>query len=79
MVKEEAMDLEKIQALHKKCQAQECDLYSFLEKEFPELSIEDRLKVMASVLNEHLEEYEYNQADKLKREDYSITKFYPKK
>ncbi|MRI59104.1 MAG: hypothetical protein C6H99_06335 [Epsilonproteobacteria bacterium] len=79
MAKEEAMDLEKIKNLHQKCQKQKSDLYTFLEEELPQLNVEDRLKVMAEVLNEHLEEYEYDQADKLKREEYSITKFYPKK
>jgi len=76
MVKEKEVDIEK---LHRKCQEGECDLYSFLEKELPELSIEDRLKVMAEILNDYLEEYDYDQADKLKRESYSITKFKPKK
>ncbi|BCD68780.1 hypothetical protein [Nitratiruptor sp. YY09-18] len=73
------MDLEKIKKLHNSCQEQEHDLYSYLEKTLPELDIEERLKVMASILNEYLDEYEYNQKDKLKRQDYSITKFFPKK
>ena len=73
------MDLEKIKKLHEKCCQGRSDLYSFLEEELPELSTEDRLKVMAQVLNEHLDEYEYDQRDKLKRDDYSITKFFPKK
>ena len=58
---------------------QECDLYSFLEKELPELSIEERLKVMAEVLNEYLEEYNYDSSKKIKRDAYSITQFHPKK
>ncbi len=68
-----------IEVLHKKCQKSDCDLYSFLEKELPDLDIEERLRVMAEILNDYLEEYDYNQADKLKRDSYSITKFYPKK
>ena len=72
------MDLKKIATLHEKCKECGDDLYSFLEREFPDISIEERLKIMASILNEHLEEYEFNQADKLKREGYSITKFCPK-
>ena len=68
-----------IKTLHSKCKEGTCDLYSFLEKELPDLDIEARLKVMAEILNDYLEEYDYNQADKLKRDSYSITKFYPKK
>ena len=76
MAKEEAMDIKR---LHEKCKTQECDLYSFLEKELPELTIEDRLKVMAEVLNEYLEEYAYDSTKKIKRDAYSITQFHPKK
>ena len=68
-----------IEALHRKCQEKGCDLYSFLEQEFPKLSIEERLKVMAEILNDYLEEYEYDQKDKLKRQSYFITRFFPKK
>jgi len=73
------MDLKEIKELNQKCQAQKKDLYSFLEEEFPDMAIEKRLEVMANVLNEHLEDYTYNQADKLKKEGYAITKFYPKR
>ncbi len=73
------MDLKEIAKLHEKCKECGEDLYSFLEREFPDISIEERLKIMASILNEHLEEYDYDQADKLKREDYSITRFHPKR
>jgi hypothetical protein len=68
-----------IKEIHQKCQKQSEDLYSFLEKELPSLTVDERLKVMAEVLNDYLEEYEYNQKDKLKKEEYSITKFFPKK
>ena len=70
------MDIKK---LHEKCKTQQSDLYSFLEKELPELSIEDRLKLMAEVLNEYLEEYNYDNTKKIKRDAYSITQFHPKK
>ncbi len=73
------MDLKKIADLHEKCKECGEDLYSFLEREFPDISIEERLRIMASILNEHLEEYDYDQADKLKRDDYSITRFHPKR
>ncbi len=76
MAKEEAMDIAR---LHQKCKAQGSDLYSFLEKELPHLDIEKRLKVMAEVLNEYFEEYEYDSSKKIKRDVYSITQFHPKK
>ena len=34
---------------------------------------------MAEVLNEYLEEYEYDSSKKIKRDAYSITQFHPKK
>jgi len=73
------VDLKRIEELHKECKKGDKDLYSFLEERHPELSIEERLKMMAEVLNEYLEEYHYDQADKLKKEGYSITRFVPKK
>ncbi len=73
------MDLKRIEELHKECKKGDKDLYSFLEERHPDISIEDRLKLMAEVLNEYLEEYDYDQSDKLKKEGYSITRFVPKK
>ncbi len=72
------MDLNEITKLHNRCLQGDCDLYTFLEQEFPDISIEERLKIMAEILNEFLEEYYFDTQDKLKRDDYSITRFFPK-
>ena len=68
-----------IKALHQHCKEQSKDLYTFLEEKLPHLDTEGRLKVMAEILNDYLEEYEFNQKDKLKRDEYSITRFFPKR
>ena len=71
---------ENIKKLHKKCKGQDKDLYMFLKEEFPELSTEERLKYLATILNDFLEEYEWNEnAPRHRDEGYSIVKFYPKK
>ena len=74
------MDLSEknIKNLHNKCKNQDKDLYSFLKKEFPELSTEDRLKYLSTILNDFFEEYKFNNEDRLSDEGYSIVKFYPK-
>jgi len=69
-----------IEKLHNKCKSQDKDLYMFLKDEFPKMDIEDRLKYLATILNDFLEEYEWNEdAPRHKDEGYSIVKFYPKK
>jgi len=71
---------ENIKKLHNKCKLQDKDLYLFLKNEFPHLDIEDRLKYLSTILNDFLEEYEYNEkAPRHKDEGYSIVKFFPKK
>jgi DNA-binding transcriptional regulator GbsR (MarR family) len=71
---------ENIKKLHQKCKQQDKDLYMFLKDEFPDLSTEDRLKYLATVLNDFLEEYEWDEkAPRHKDEGYSIVKFFPKK
>jgi len=74
------MDLseEYIAKLHNKCKNQTDDLYMFLKKEFPDMDIEDRLKYLATILNDFLEEYRWNDNDRHSDEGYSIVKFYPK-
>ena len=45
----------------------------FLKKEFPDISIEDRLKYLATILNDFFEDYEFDEnAPRHKDEDYSI-------
>ncbi len=75
MAKEEKMDIKK---LHQECKEGKEDLYSYIAKKFPDKSTEERLKVMAHILNDYLEEYEYDQKNKLKENGYLITKFFPK-
>ena len=74
------LSVENIKKLHEKCKNQDEDLYMFLKKEFPNMKIEDRLKYLATILNDHFEDYEYDEnAPRHKDEGYSIVKFYPKK
>ena len=71
---------ENIKKLHNKCKSQDKDLYLFLKDEFPQMDIENRLKYLSTILNDFLEEYEWDEkAPRHKDEGYSIVKFYPKK
>ncbi|NPA88481.1 MAG: hypothetical protein GXO01_07190 [Epsilonproteobacteria bacterium] len=73
------LSIENIKRLNEKCQNQDKDLYMFLKDEFPEMDIEDRLKYLATILNDHFEDYEFNEdAPRHKDEGYSIVKFWPK-
>ncbi|NPA12252.1 MAG: hypothetical protein GXO62_08410 [Epsilonproteobacteria bacterium] len=73
------LSVENIKRLNEKCQNQNKDLYMFLKDEFPKLSTEERLKYLATVLNDYLEEYDYDEnAPRHKEDGYSIVKFYPK-
>jgi len=70
---------ENISRLHKKCQKQNKDLYLFLKDEFPELNVEERLKYLATILNDFFEDYEFDKdAPRHKDDGYSIVKFFPK-
>ena len=74
------LSVENIKKLHEKCKAQDKDLYMFLKEEMPDISTEDRLKYLATVLNDFIEEYEWD--EKVPRHSdggYSIVKFWPKK
>jgi predicted type IV restriction endonuclease len=69
-----------IRKLNEKCQNQDKHLYEFLKDEFPELSTEDRLKYLATILNYFFEDYAFDEKAKRHKEDgYSIVKFWPKK
>jgi hypothetical protein len=72
------LSVENIAKLHNKCKNQNDDLYIFLKKEFPDLSVEDRLKYLSTILNDFFEEYKFNQNDRHSDEGYSIVKFFPK-
>jgi hypothetical protein len=74
------LSVENIKRLHNKCKTQDKDLYMFLKEEMPDISTEDRLKYLATVLNDFIEEYEWDEkATRHKDDGYSIVKFYPKK
>ncbi len=69
---------ERIQRLHGEAQNQSEDLYTFLKKKFPDLPIEERLRYLAAILNDFLEEYRWENDDELKDEGYIVKRFYPK-
>jgi len=74
------LSVENIKRLHEKCKNQDKDLYMFLKDEMPDIPTEERLKYLASVLNDYIEEYEWNeQGERHSDEGYSIVKFYPKR
>ncbi|GAX86932.1 conserved hypothetical protein [Lebetimonas natsushimae] len=71
---------ENIKKLNEKCQNQDKHLYEFLKDEFPKLSTEERLKYLATILNDFFEDYEFDEkAPRHKEDGYSIVKFWPKK
>jgi len=72
------LSVENIAKLHNKCKNQDKDLYNFLKEEYPNISVEDRLKYLSTVLNDFFEEYKFDNEDRYKEEGYSIVKFFPK-
>jgi hypothetical protein len=78
---EEKLDLseEFIAQLNRECQNQSDHLYQFLKGRFPELSVEERLKYLATILNDHFDDYQFDQNGERARDGgYSIVKFFPK-
>ena len=75
------MTLEESKKLHQECQKSGCDLYTFLKDKFPDIKTEDRLKYLSIILNDFLEDYEFDEKseDRIKDDGYSIVKFKPKK
>jgi hypothetical protein len=63
--------------LHEEARKSGTDLYSFLKSRFPDLSVDDRLKWLAAILNDHLESYRFNDDDTLRDGGYIIKRFYP--
>jgi len=79
--KEGKLDLseENIKRLNDKCQTQDKHLYEFLKDEYPEITTEERLKYLATVLNDHFEDYDFDEkAERHKEDGYSIVKFWPR-
>ncbi len=64
--------------LNTKAQLQKEDLYTFLKKEMPDISAEDRLKYLSAVLNDFFEAYTYDNEDEFRADGYVIKRFYPK-
>lgn len=64
--------------LHTKAQMQKEDLYTFLKKEFPDLSAEERLQYLAAILNDYLEAYDFDPDDEYRVDGYIVKRFFPK-
>jgi len=64
--------------LNTRAQLQNDDLYTFLKREFPEISAEDRLKYLSAILNDFFEAYTFDSNDEFSSDGYIIKRFYPK-
>ncbi len=64
--------------LNTKVQLQKDDLYTFLKREFPDISAEDRLKYLSAVLSDFFEAYTFDSDDEFSADGYIIKKFYLK-
>ena len=64
--------------LNTKAQLQREDLYTFLKKTLPDISVEDRLKYLAAILNDCFEGYRFDSKDEFSEDGYIIKRFYPK-
>ncbi len=74
------LSVDNIKRLNEKCQKQNKHLYEFLKEEYPGLSTEERLKYLATVLNDYFDDYEFDEkVERYKEDGYSIVKFRPKK
>ena len=71
------LSLGTILKLHTRAQRQEKDLCTFLREELPELSVEDRLKYLAAILNDYFDAYRFDPEDEMSRDGYRIKRFYP--
>ena len=72
------LSVEHIAKLQAELQKQDADLYSFLKQRFPDISVEDRLKYLSTVLNDYFEAYEYDEEDEMSVDGYIIKRFFPK-
>ncbi len=64
--------------LHTRAQLQKEDLYSFLKKELPDITPEERLKYLSAILNDYLEAYDFDSSDEYSVDGYIVKRFYPK-
>ncbi len=47
---------ENIERLHRKIQSQQDDIYTFLMREYPDIAVEERLKYLATILNDFFDD-----------------------
>jgi len=73
------LSVEHIESLNEKIQAQDDDIYTFLQRVFPGLKVEDRLKYLATILNDHFDDYTFDENDEIRRDGYIIKRFFPKR
>ena len=75
----EQIDLsaENIAALHNDIVDAKKDIYTFLKERFAHLSVEERLKYLAAILNDHFDSYEKT-GKELRDGGYIIQEFVPK-
>ena len=73
------LSVEHIESLNEKIQAQDDDIYTFLQRVFPDLKVEDRLKYLATILNDHFDDYTFDENDEIRRDSYIIKRFFPKR
>ena len=78
MSKELDLSVENISKINAKVQAQDKDLYAFLKNEFADISVEDRLKYLSTILNDHFDDYEFDSKDEYSVDGYIVKRFYPK-
>ena len=64
--------------LHSRAQRQQEDLYSYLKRELPDLSPEERLQYLSAILNDYLESYRWDDSDEMRADGYIVKRFYPK-
>ncbi len=64
--------------LHTKAQLQKEDLYSFLKKELPDITPEERLQYLSAILNDYLEAYDFDSSDEYSVDGYIVKRFFPK-
>jgi len=72
------LSIEHISKLNSELQNQNKDIYSFLKEKFPDMAVEDRLKYLATILNDFFDEYEFDENDEFRSDGYIIKRFYPK-
>jgi len=55
-VEEPDLSPENIERLHRKIQSQQDDIYAFLMREYPDIAVEERLKYLATILNDFFDD-----------------------